>query len=176
MTSSPDSTVAEGIRSELESTRISWHALLESLSEADMHRQSLNPGWTNGELLAHMLFGFIILAALLPLTQIWGRMPKGSSRPFAWLLDRATGPFNWINALGARLQGRVFTYQRLGQLYDRVHASLLEQAASIKDDEWEHGMHYPTHWDSSFNDFMTLEKLFHYPVIHFHFHLRQISR
>jgi len=47
---------------------------------------------------------------------------------------------------------------------------------SFKDDEWEHGMYYPTKWDSNFDEFMTLEKLFHYPVIHFNFHLKQIAQ
>jgi hypothetical protein len=176
MECSPHENVAEAVRSELESTRSSLHALLESLSEADSHRQSLNAGWTNGEILAHMLFGFIILSVLLPMARVWGRLPKGSSKPFAWLLNIATGPFNWFNALGARMQGRVFTRQRVGDLFDRVYSSLLKQLASIKDEEWQRGMYYPTRWDSNFSDFMTLEKLVRYSVIHFDFHLRQISR
>ncbi len=166
----------ESIRAELESTRASFHALLDSLTEDDFHRQSLNPGWTNGEILAHMTFGFIILMALMPMARLWGRLPKGSSKWFAWLLNAVTGPFNWFNALGARMQGRVFTSERVGKIYDRVYFSLLKQAASIKDDEWERGMYYPRKWDSNFDEFMTLEKLFHYPVIHFNFHLNQIAR
>jgi hypothetical protein len=175
MITTNNKNVAESIRSELESTRSTFHTLLESLSENDLHRPSLNPGWTNGEILAHVLFGFIILNALLPMARVWGRLPKGSSKPFAWLLDFFTGPFNWFNALGARMQGTVFTYKRIGKLFDRVIASLLKNAAFIKGEEWERGMYYPTQWDSYFSEFMTLEKLFHYPVIHFNFHLNQIA-
>jgi hypothetical protein len=164
------------IRTELESTRATFHTLLDSLSENDLRKKSRNPGWTNGEILAHMTFGFIILNALLPMARLWGRFPKGASKPFAWLLNAATAPFNWINALGARLQARVFTYGRIGELYDRVYWSLLKQIDSIRDDEWERGMYYPTKWDSNFSDFMTIEKLFHYPVIHFNFHISQIAR
>jgi hypothetical protein len=36
-------------------------------------------------------------------------------------------------------------------------------------------MYYPTKWDPNFEEFMTLEKLFHYPVTHFNFHLTQIA-
>jgi len=169
-------TPREMIRAELESARTSFHALLTSLSEEDLRRQSLNPGWTNGEILAHMLFGFIVANVLLPLTRTWGRLPKRSSKPFAMLLNAITKPFNWFNALGARMQGKVFTHRRLGKLYDRIHTSLLRQVASIKDEEWQNGMYYPTRWDSNFSEFMTLEKLFHYPVIHFNFHLTQLSR
>jgi hypothetical protein len=164
------------IRGELESTRATFHALLESLSENDLRKKSYNPCWTNGEILAHMTFGFIILNALLPMARLWGYLPKRASKIFAWILNAFTMPFNWVNALGARLQARVFTYKRIGKIYDWVYFSLVKQINSIKDDEWERGMHYPTHWDSNFSDFMTIEKLFHYPVIHFNFHLGQIAK
>ena len=166
----------EEIRAELEAARAKFHKALASLSEQDFQRQSLNAGWTNGEILAHMTFGFIIINVLLPMARLWGRLPKGSSKWFAWLLNAFTGPFNWINALGARGQGRFFTRNRVGKIYDRTYFSLLKKINSIKDDEWERGMYYPTKWDSNFSEFMTLEKLFHYPVIHFHFHLEQIAR
>jgi len=166
----------EEIRRELETARAKFHSLLADLSEQDFQRQSLNPGWTNGEILAHMTFGFIIIKVLLPMARLWGKLPKSSSKWFAWLLNAFTGPFNWINALGARGQGRFFTRKRIGKIYDQTYFSLLKKINSIKDDEWERGMYYPTKWDSNFDEFMTLEKLFHYPVIHFNFHLEQIAR
>jgi len=166
----------EEIFTQLNAARASFHTLLDSLSEQDFQRQSLNPGWTNGEILAHMTFGFIIINVLLPMARLWGRLPKASSKPFAWLLNVSTRPFNWFNALGARGQGRVFTYRRIGKIYDRAYFSLLKKINSIKDNEWEHGMYYPTKWDPNFDEFMTLEKLFHYPVTHFNFHLAQIAR
>jgi hypothetical protein len=168
--------IAESIYTELESTRSSFHALLDSLAEEDMRKQSLNPGWTNGEILAHMLFGFIILNALLPIIRAWGRLPRESSKPFSRLLNASERPFNWINAIGARLQGRVFIYKRIGRLWDTVYFSLLKKIDSIKDDEWNLGMYYPTKWDSNFSEFMTIEKLFRYPIVHFKFHQNQISR
>jgi hypothetical protein len=163
------------IRAEFETARDKFHKVLSSFSEQDFQRQSLNAGWTNGEILAHMTFGFIIINVLLPMARLWGRLPKGSSKWFAWLLNAFTGLFNWINALGARGQGKFFTRHRIGKIYDRTYFSLLKKINSIKDDEWERGMYYPTKWDSNFSDFMTLEKLFHYPVIHFNFHLEQIA-
>ena len=169
-------TIKGQILDELGIARAAFHRLLDSLSAEDFHKQSLNPGWTNGEILAHMTFGFLIVNVLLPMARLWGRLPKGSSRWFAGLLNVFTGPFNWLNALGARGQGKFFTRERVGRIYDRSYSSLLKMIQSIKDDEWERGMYYPTKWDSNFSEFMTLEKLFHYPVIHFNFHLTQISR
>ena len=164
------------IRKELEEARRQFHQVVSSFSERDFQTQSLNPGWTNGEILAHMTFGFIVIAVLLPMARLWGRLPKGSSKWFAWLLNSFTGPFNWFNARGARMQGRIFTRQRIGKIYDRTYFSLLRKLDAIADDEWEHGMYYPTKWDSNFDEFMTLEKLFHYPVTHFRYHLGQIAR
>lgn len=172
----PHQAIKEEIYGELETARAKFHTLLAGLSEQDFQRQSLNPGWTNGEILAHMTFGFIIVNVLLPMARLWGRLPKGSSKWFAWLLNSFTGPFNWFNALGARGQGRFFTRRRIGKIYDGVYFSLVKKINSIKDDEWERGMYYPTKWDANFDEFMTLEKLFHYPVIHFNFHLEQIAR
>lgn len=166
----------EAIHKEMEATRATFHSLLASLSERDFQKQSLNPGWTNGEILAHMTFGFIIVNVLFPMARLWGRLPKGSSKWFGWLLNALTRPFNWINALGARGQGKIFTRKRIGSIYDRVHSSLVRKIHSIKDDEWQRGMYYPAKWDPNFEEFMTLEKLFRYPIKHFHFHLNQISR
>jgi len=166
----------EEIQRELKTTHTRFHELLGALSEEAFQKPSLNPGWTNGEILAHMTFGFIVIDVLLPMARLWGRLPKRSSKWFAWTLNLFTGPFNWFNALGARLQAKLFTRPRIGKIYDRMYFSLLRKLDSIRDEEWQRGMYYPTQWDSNFSEFMTLEKLFDYPVIHFNFHLGQIRR
>ena len=120
------------ILSQLATARDSFHNLLKSLPEQDFQKQSLNPGWTNGEIIAHITFGFIIVNVLLPMACLWGRLPKGSSKWFAWLLNALTGPFNWINALGARGQGKVFTRRRIGCIYDHVYLSLVKKPAQSK--------------------------------------------
>jgi hypothetical protein len=177
MTSPNDAQPQDAIRAELDAAQASFHRLVEDLSEEDWRRQSLNPGWTNGEVMAHMLFGFIVVAVLAPLVRLWGRLPKASSRPFAGLLNASTRPFNWINKLGARAQARVFTRRRIAGLFDRVHGWLLAEAAAIEGEEWGRGMHFPARWDATnFRDFMTIEEVFHYPVRHYEFHLGQLAR
>jgi hypothetical protein len=166
----------DAIRAELEATRKTFHMVLTSFSENDFRRKSRNPDWTNGEILTHMTFGFIVLNALLPMVRLWGHLPKWTSKIFASTLNAFTTPFNWVNAHGARLQARVFTYQRIGRVYDWVHFSLTKQLEGIKDEEWERGMHYPSRWDPYFHDFMTIRELFHYPIRHFIFHMEQLSR
>jgi hypothetical protein len=139
-------------------------------------KDDLNTGWANGEILAHMTFGFMVINILLPMARLWGKLPRGSSKWFASLLNAFTGIFNWFNILGTRGQGKVFTYKRIGTIYDHVYFSLLRKISSIREDEWEQGMYYLTKWDSNFDEFMTLEKLFHYPITHFNFHLEQIAQ
>ncbi len=166
----------ESIRMELTSARDTFRRLVSSLTDADLKRKSLNPGWTNGEILAHMTFGFIVVRAFMPISRFHGRLPKAASRPFAWTLNAVTGPFNWINALGARGQGMVFSRERLPGIFDRTHFALLKQLHSVADAELRQGMYFPHKWDPDFKEFMTLEEQFRYPVVHFNSHLGQIAK
>ena len=165
----------EALLADLAEVHAAFHALLDSLTDADLRQPSRNPGWTNGEVLYHMAFGFIILAALVPLVRFWGRVPRRYSKRFAWLLNSATGIFNWVNALGARGGGRIYTHRRIGRKFDRTYAAILRLVATTKADEWSLGMHYPTCRDSLFHDYMTLEDICRYPIAHFTFHLQQVA-
>ncbi|HEX2980866.1 MAG TPA: DinB family protein [Anaerolineaceae bacterium] len=173
MTNHPE--IKAAIQADLDRMRARFHALLDLLSEDDFHRQSLNPGWTNGEVIAHMTFGLIIVDVLLPITRLGSRLPRGVSRAFAWILDALTGPFNWINELGARGQGRVMTRARVGVLFDRAYARLTKKVAAIQPDEWDRGMDYPAKWDPNFQEYMTLKDLFRYCVQHFDLHYQQVA-
>ncbi len=168
----------DALRSELEASRLAFHALLDSLSEAELKKQSLNPRWTNEEVLFHIALGFFVLPTLLPLARFFGRFPKSFSQPLARLLDRCTTPFNWINALSTRLGGSVWTPTSLGNTFDWVHARLVKTLDSLSEQEWQRcGMYAPTHWDPvSFKDYMTLEDMFRMPLLHFTFHAKQIAR
>ena len=166
----------EALHAELATARGEFLSLLHELREDELARPSLNPGWTNAEILAHMLFGFMVTNNLLFLARLLGRLPADWSRPFAWLLNSLTRPFNWFNGLGARMQARVFTRRRIPARLERVMISLNRRLDTIEFGEWSRGMYYPDKWDMGFDRFMTLEKLFRYPIHHFHFHLGQLAR
>jgi len=70
------------------------------------------------------------------MARILGKLPRETSKPFAEFLNLITKPFNWINALGARGQGKVFTYRNVGKIFDKVLSSLLSKANTIHGDEW----------------------------------------
>jgi len=167
--------ISESIRLEYEAARSTFHTVLNSLSEDDMRAKSHNPGWTNGEILFHLTFGFIILSSLLPLAKFFGHLPKFYSQVFAGILNSMTWFFNRVNQAGARSGGRLYSRQSIGYKFDKTINGLIKKSAAIEEREWQSGMYYPTKWDSLFSRFMTLEKLFHYPVIHMQFHLDQIK-
>lgn len=164
------------LRAELESTRADFQGLLHTFSEEEWRRQSRNPGWTNGQILFHMTFGFMILRSLIPLVRVFGKLPKQYSKLFRHALDVSTPLFNRVNAFGARGGGTIFDRRRLGKRFESTYRSLLRILDTIGDDEWDKGMYYPTRWDPLFDEYMTLEKLFHYPIIHFRFHRDQLAR
>jgi len=116
----------EMIRSELEATRSSFHALLDSLSEEDFHKKSNNPAWTNGQILFHMTLGFILVPMLAPMIRFFGKLPDRYSKLFARILNFGTALFNWFNALGARIGGRIFTRQRIGGKFDQACHQILK--------------------------------------------------
>jgi len=59
-----------------------FHRLLDSATVAELSRPSNGTKWTNGQLLFHMLFGYLIVVRLLVLVRIFGRLPDGVSRVF----------------------------------------------------------------------------------------------
>ena len=129
MSDAQETSIRAEILAELATTRATFHALLTPLTDADLRKPSHNPGWTNGEILFHMTFGFILILTLAPLVRLFGRLPSQFSYGFARLLNAVTGFFNWFNALGPRMGGKVFTRNRIGRLYDWVYRSLVRSVA-----------------------------------------------
>jgi hypothetical protein len=166
---------AQSTTAELRAAQTEFHALLASLSDDDWHRRSRNPGWTNGEALVHMAMGYFLLLTLLPMIRLLGRLPRAATRPFAALLNWATGPFNWVNGLAPRLGGRLFRRRSLGKTFDWAVARTLRTVSQLRPEEWQRGMWYPSRWDPLFPDYMTTEDLLRYPVVHMRFHVDQLS-
>ena len=165
----------ERIRKEIVKVREVYNKLLYSLTNADMAKKSKNAGWTNGEILFHILLGFIVVILLFPLVKMFARLPKSWSKKFANFLNFSTPVFNFLNALGARVGGKIFNKELLKKKFDWVIEGLLKKLSDMKENDWEMGMYAPNKWDSLFDEFMTLEKLFSYPVKHFNFHAKQIQ-
>jgi len=177
MSEGKSTLIKDTLCSKLESSRVAFHTLLDSLSDADLKKRSHNAAWTNKHIVVHMAMGFFILPSLVLLALLFGRLPRIISKLFALLLIIITIPFNWINALGPYIGATIFSRTSLSKALDWFLARIVQLLYAIPEEELKRGMYYPTQWDSfSFKDYMTLEDIFRIPILHFTFHLEQISR
>src|SRR5438046_3464059 len=93
----PGAVDRSAVRAEMESARLDFHRLIDDATPADLRRPTDGTRWTNQQLLFHMLFGYLIVPALLVLVRFFGLFPDGASKVFARLLDSAHRPFHLIN-------------------------------------------------------------------------------
>ena len=124
-TAIPDRTV---LRRQLEETRSAFHALVESLTDADWHRKTRSTAWTIGEVLTH----FANALAGTPEAIEHVRQGKNCLNPPSFL--------NWLGHLinrrlvqqSARSQTRASILAR----YDKAHTAMLATVEGMRDDEW----------------------------------------
>ena len=163
------------VRAEMESARLDFRRLIDEATPADLRRPSDGTRWTNRQLLFHMLFGYLVVRALLVLARVFGLLPGGAGKAFARLLDSAHRPFDLINYLGSCAGAWIIPPSRMTRMLDRVIAALQQHLQRETSSALRRGMHYPTTWDPFFAGYMTLAGIYHYPTQHFRFHQRQLT-
>jgi hypothetical protein len=168
-------TDRQSIHEEMERARATIHELVASASATDLHRRSAGTRWTNRQLLYHMLFGYMVVRALLPLVRAFGHLPDTASRTFARVLNATTPGFHVVNYLGSCGGALFFHGSRLDAKTDRVIASLHRQLDRESDKSLQRGMHFPVGWDPFFHDWMSLRDVYHYATEHFDLHHRQLT-
>jgi hypothetical protein len=72
-----------------------------------------------------MLFGYLIVRALLVLVHVFGLLPDRAGKAFARLLDSAHKPFDLINYLGSCAGARVIPRRRMPGMLDHVIAAAI---------------------------------------------------
>src|SRR5690606_20505622 len=152
-----------------------FHGLVDAASAADLRMPTDGTKWTNRQLLFHMLFGFILVRALLPLVKGFGRLPPTFSRVFAATLDAATRPFHVVNYLSALPGGAMVGRRALGKLMDRTLAALRGNLSRESERTLTLSMHFPVGWDPYIEVVMTVEDVYHYPTQHYDHHRRQLT-
>jgi hypothetical protein len=165
----------EAIYEELRRAQVTFRHLIEDASPADLARPSNGTRWTNEQLLFHMLFGYLLMRALILLAGVFARLPASASQVFTRPMDAATGPFHRINYLGSCAGAKIFPAHRMAGKMDRVTKALERRLHAETGARLRSGMYYPKRWDPFFKDFMTLTDIYHYPTQHFDFHQRQLT-
>lgn len=150
-------------------------ATLERARDEELRQVSAGTRWTNEELLFHMVFGYMVVQALLPLVKIFGLLPPAVGRGFARLLNAGTRPFDVVNYWGSRAAARFFNRRRMADKLERVTASLARRLSRESEQSLARTMAFPTRWDPFFAPVMTLADVYAYPTLHFDFHAHQLS-
>lgn len=163
------------LHAELERSRTDLAALLGAATAADLRRRSNGTRWTNEQLLFHMVFGYMVVRALLPLVRVVGCLPRRAGKGFAAALDLAARPFHVVNYLGSCAAALVFNHRRMQGQLDRVTASLHRSLDRRSDMALQRGMPFPQRWDPFFTSWMTLADVYHYATQHYDFHRAQLS-
>jgi hypothetical protein len=163
------------VHDELERARATLHRLVASATSEQLRRGTNGTRWTNGQLLFHMVFGYMVVLRLLPLVRMFGRLPGGFSRAFSALLNAGTRPFHVVNYLGSCGGALVFRGARLSARMDRTVDSLHRHLDRETDEALGRRMHFPVGWDPFFAETMSLLDVYHYGTQHFDFHLQQLA-
>lgn len=169
------STERQRIHADLDRVRADFRDLVAGAGPDDLRRSTRGTRWTNGQLLWHMAFGFLIVRRLLPLVRMFGRLPDGFSRAFAAMLDAATGPFHHVNFLGSVGGALVFRGPRLTRQLDHTISRLHRRLDAESAEALGRRMHFPLGWDPFFRDTMTLADVYAYGIQHYDFHRRQLT-
>ncbi|NUU31875.1 DinB family protein [Arthrobacter sp. C9C5] len=150
-------------------------ARLGSATPAELRRKTAATRWTNEELLFHMVFGYMVVRALLPLVRVVSRLPGPAGTTFAAALNAATGPFDVVNYWGSRAAALVYNRRRMGRKLERTVNELMRQLERESPASLARTMPFPDRWDPFFKPAMTLNDVYAYPNLHFDFHARQLS-
>lgn len=148
---------------------------LRSTSPADLHRKSNGTRWTNEELLFHMVFGYMVVRALLPLVRVVSRLPSPAGVVFAVVLNAGTRLFDVVNYWGSRAAALVFNRRRMGRKLDRTIKALTWRLEHESSASLSRSMPFPDRWDPFFKPVMTLHDVYAYPTQHFDFHAKQLN-
>jgi DinB superfamily len=159
----------------MERVAADFRDLVDAASRADLRAPTNGTKWTNKQLLFHMLFGFLVVRALLPLVKGFGRVPDSISRAFAAALNAATRPFHVVNYLGALPGSWVLGGRAMASLMDRATSHLRAGLARESERTLALTMHFPTGWDPYFKDVMTVADVYDYATRHYDHHRRQLT-
>jgi hypothetical protein len=152
----------QSLGSELETTRVAYHQLLQEIPINKYSLPTSNPAWNVAEVLFHMSLAPRYISSDVVFIKRLSWIP----RPPAFLFHILN---KWLTKQGARGATR----EMLAAKYDEAHHRMMQCFESIDEDEWSKGAEYPG-WDPLLSSFMTLESLFHYPSLHFDEHKKEI--
>ncbi|MET3810889.1 hypothetical protein [Arthrobacter sp. UYEF3] len=122
-----------------------------------------------------MVFGYMIVRALLPMVHVISRLPTPVGKAFAAVLNAGTRPFDAVNYWGSRAAALVYNKHRMGRKLDKTIAAITRRLERESTRSLTRAMPFPDRWDPFFAPTMTLNNVYAYPTLHFDFQARQLS-
>ncbi len=119
------------VRRQLEETRSAFHALVESLTDAEWHRKTGSTAWTIGEVLTHFA------EALASTPEAIAHVRQGKN--YLNLPSFLSWLGHLINRRLAQQSARRQTRTSILGRYDQAHTAMLATIEGIRDDEWGRG-------------------------------------
>jgi hypothetical protein len=163
------------IEADYERIAADFRGLLDAATGAELRAPTNGTKWTNEQLLFHMLFGFLLVRALLLLVKGFGRLPDAVSRAFAATLNAGTRPFHVVNYLTALPGAKVLPSHAMGSMMESNINHLRARLKREPDRTLALTMHFPTRWDPYFKAVMTVADVYDYPTKHYDHHRRQLT-
>jgi hypothetical protein len=122
-----------------------------------------------------MVFGYMVVRALLPLVHLISRLPTPIGKAFAAALNAGTHPFDVINYWGSHSAALNFNQRRIARKLDKTLNAITRSLERESSESLSRSMPFPDRWDPFFAPTMTLNDVYAYPTKHFDFHARQLS-
>ncbi|HEX4203380.1 MAG TPA: DinB family protein [Ktedonobacteraceae bacterium] len=119
------------LRAQLEETRTAYHALMESLTDADWNQKTRSTAWTVGEVMTHLADTLADKPAAIASVRR-GKNFLNLPPALHWLTPR-------IGYLMVKQSARRQTRQTILARYDQAYSALLATFDGIKDQEWKLG-------------------------------------
>lgn len=161
-------SIKEQLAQDLESTRLGFHHLLDSVPETFYSHPSDNPAWTIGGVLYHITLG-------PPAIRLEITMIRHTPWMFKLLNNSTSRLFNWGNALLARDPARI-TRQTLTKAYEKGHTGLMSSLSRLQEPDFARSVTYPPEFVFELAGEVSIERLFRYVTLHFEVHEKQIQK
>ncbi len=153
----PTTARREAIRAELEATRAGFHALLDSVSDADWKARSGNPAWTVGQLVYHLAWAQSFVRG-----ELKSAMKGKGFNPPNFLI-------NPLNELNTRFGAMRASRASIARAYDEATVRVLAELDALNDDDWPRS-------STNYRVTRTVEEIFHIPAEHLAEHEPEIRQ
>jgi len=165
------------IHQNMERARASFHQLLDEAADGDLGRGSNGTRWTNEQLHFHMLFGYLIVRALLPLVRVFGRLPDNCRQNLRLPPQRCQQTIRH-RQLPRIMHRRNDIQPKTNGHQTRPRHRLSAPQPSLDaetEERLRRAMAFPARWDPYFEDTMTLADVYQYATQHFDHHRQQLT-